>query len=137
MDILNDGKSNLENWPGHITAVIIFAEDLDVTKHFYQVVFGLPIHYEDKDSAVFKFGEMLINLLRITEANELIEPAKIADRNAGSRQVFSLNVENVDAMCDELRKRGVEILNGPMDRPWGLRTASFINPAGCIWEISQ
>ena len=33
--------------------------------------------------------------------------------------VFTLAVDDVDAMCDTLRARGVEILNGPMDRPSG------------------
>jgi uncharacterized glyoxalase superfamily protein PhnB len=40
-------------------------------------------------------------------------------------------------MSAELVRRGVTLLNGPMDRPWGLRTASFIDPAGVIWEIAQ
>ncbi len=28
-------------------------------------------------------------------------------------------------------------LNGPMDRPWGVRTASFMDPAGYICEIAR
>jgi hypothetical protein len=31
----------------------------------------------------------------------------------------------------------VALLNGPMDRPWGVRTASFTDPAGNVWEIAQ
>jgi uncharacterized glyoxalase superfamily protein PhnB len=42
-----------------------------------------------------------------------------------------------DAACDELAQRGVVLLNGPVDRPWGVRTSSFSDPAGHIWEISQ
>jgi uncharacterized glyoxalase superfamily protein PhnB len=40
-------------------------------------------------------------------------------------------------MCETLAERGVKLLNGPMDRPWGIRTASFTDPAGNIWEIAQ
>ncbi|MDQ3782600.1 MAG: VOC family protein, partial [Actinomycetota bacterium] len=29
------------------------------------------------------------------------------------------------------------LLNGPVDRPWGVRTASFRDPAGHIWEIAR
>ena len=43
----------------------------------------------------------------------------------------------MDAVCAELARRGVQLLNGPMDRPWGIRTASFTDPAGHIWEIAQ
>ena len=32
---------------------------------------------------------------------------------------------------------GVTLLNGPMDRPWGIRTASFSDPGGHIWEIAH
>ena len=50
---------------------------------------------------------------------------------------ISIEVDDVDAMCAELAARGVKLLNGPMDRPWGIRTASFQDPAGHIWEIGK
>ena len=37
---------------------------------------------------------------------------------------------------DYLRVRGVELLNGPTNRPWGVRTASFADPDGHIWEVA-
>lgn len=123
--------------PTDITAITLFVEDLAGTKQFYENVFGLPVFYEDPNSAVFKFGNTLINLLKITEADELIRPAKVAGQQAGSRFVFTITVEDVDAMCTELAARGVTLLNGPMDRPWGIRTASFMDPAGHIWEIAK
>ena len=93
--------------------------------------------FEDNNSAVFNFGDTLVNLLKITEAQELVEPAKVANREAGSRFVFTITVDDVDAMCAELTARGVKLLNGPMDRPWGIRTASFVDPGGYIWEIAK
>jgi catechol 2,3-dioxygenase-like lactoylglutathione lyase family enzyme len=78
-------------WPGGIAAVTLFVDDLVAARTFYREVFGLEVVYEDEDSAVFKFGDTLINLL----------------------------------------------LNGPMDRPWGVRTASFRDPGGHIWEIAR
>jgi hypothetical protein len=35
-----------------------------------------------------------------------------------------------------LRERGV-VLHGPVDRPWGMRTANFVDPAGHGWEVGQ
>jgi len=75
--------------------------------------------------------------LKAAAADELIKPARVASRDAGSRFVFTINVDDVDAMCAELTVRGVELLNGPMDRPWGVRTASFMDPGGHIWEIAK
>jgi len=124
-------------WPKSIFAITLFTENLERSKEYYQNTFGLPIHYEDPNSAVFKFGQTMINLLRIAEAPELVNPARVAQRDAGARFVFTIQVDDVDAMCARLTARGVELLNGPMDRPWGIRTASFVDPAGYIWEIAK
>ncbi len=125
------------SWPRGIDAITLVVEDLAAAKAFYRRAFGLPVHYEDDNSAVFNFGGLLINLLKVSEATELIEPAAVAGPEAGSRFQFTIGVDDVDAMCAELASRGVELLNGPMDRPWGIRTASFRDPAGHIWEIAH
>ena len=127
----------MDSWPTGISAITLFVEDLDATKRFYQDVFGLPIHYEDDASAVFNFGNALINLLKAEEGRELIEPAEVGAPNAGALFQFTITVDDVDATCDELRRRGVELLNGPIDRPWGIRTAAFRDPAGNIWEVAK
>jgi len=112
-------------------------DDLEATKRFYREVFGLAVKFEDDDSAVFDFGNTIINLLKATAARELIEPAPVASRESGSRLQLTIEVDDVDGMCAELTTRGVKLLNGPMDRPWGVRTASFSDPGGHIWEIAH
>ena len=125
------------SWPGGIGAITLFTENLEATKGFYREVFDLPVAFEDDNSAVFNFGNTIINLLRTTAAPELIEPAVVAGQEAGCRSQFTIEVDDVDAMCTELAARGVALLNGPMDRPWGIRTASFRDPGGHIWEIAR
>ncbi len=127
----------MDPWPKGISAITLFVEDLAATKAFYQEVFGLPVHYEDEASAVFNFRNTLINLLKAEEGVDLIGPAPVAPPEAGSRFQFTIDVDDVDAMCAELARRGVELLNGPMDRPWGIRTACFRDPGGHIWEIAH
>lgn len=123
--------------PKQLAAITLFADDLASTKQFYCEVFGLPVHWEDENSAVFLFGDTMINLLQVDQAPSLIEPAIVAPSSSGSRFQFTIGVDDVDATCEELQRRGVTLLNGPMDRPWGIRTASFLDPAGHIWEISK
>jgi catechol 2,3-dioxygenase-like lactoylglutathione lyase family enzyme len=123
-------------WPGAIEAITLFVADVEAAKRFYGEVFGLPVAFEDEHSAVFDFGNTVINLLVATEAPSLIEPARVAVPEAGSRFQFTIGVDDVDATCAELARRGVTLLNGPMDRPWGIRTASFTDPDGHIWEIA-
>ena len=117
--------------------ITLFAEDLEGSKSFYQDVFGLPLIYEDEASAVFRFANTGINLLRVPAAHDLIRPGVVASRDAGARLVFTIGVEDVDAVCAELAGHGVELLNGPVNRPWGMRTASFTDPGGHIWEVAQ
>jgi catechol 2,3-dioxygenase-like lactoylglutathione lyase family enzyme len=119
-----------------IDAITLFTEDLERSKSFYQDVFGLPVHFEDENSAVFKLDNTVINLLRIPAARDLIGPGTVAGREAGARFQFTIGVDDVDETCAELGRRGVGLLNGPMNRPWGVRTASFTDPGGHIWEIA-
>jgi len=131
---MNDGNSG--QLPRPISAITLFVEDLGAAKEFYGRAFALPVMYEDSDSAVFNFSNTLINLLRVEEAPGLIGPAPVGGPNLGARAQFTVSVEDVDATCRELAARGVELLNGPMDRPWGIRTASFADAAGNVWEIA-
>jgi lactoylglutathione lyase len=70
-------------------------------------------------------------------ARELIDPATVAGADTGSRFQLTIWVDDTDAVCAELASRGVKLLNGPIDREWGVRTASFSDPDGHIWEIAQ
>jgi catechol 2,3-dioxygenase-like lactoylglutathione lyase family enzyme len=124
-------------WPVGIAAITLFVEDLAAAKRFYTDVFQLPVFFEDDNSTVFRFGDTLVNLLAASEASALVAPATVATPDAGARFQFTLGVDDVDATVDELKSRGVELLNGPMDRPWGIRTASFRDPGGHIWEVAH
>ena len=126
-----------DEWPGGIAAITLFFEDLGAARTFYAEVFGLPAVFEDENSTVFRFGDTLVNLLRASEAPELVAPAPVAPPGSGVRFQFTLGVEDVDAMCEELTRRGVTILNCPVDRPWGVRTASFRDPGGHVLEIAH
>lgn len=118
-------------------AITLFVEDLEASASFYRDVVGLPSVYEDENSTVFGFGDTLVNLLRVEAAGDLVEPARVAPPEAGVRMQLTAWVEDVDAVCALLRSRGATMLNGPIDRPWGKRTAAFADPAGTVWEIAQ
>jgi catechol 2,3-dioxygenase-like lactoylglutathione lyase family enzyme len=119
-----------------VDVVNLFAEDLAGARSFYQEVLGLPLAFQDENIAVFKLENTMVCLRDVSEATELIAPAAVASRNAGSRFLLAVFVDNVDALCAELTARGVAV-NGPADRPWGMRTATFTDPAGHLWEIGQ
>ena len=120
-----------------VGAITLFVEDPQRSKAFYERAFDVPSVYEDENSVVFKFENTLINLLQASEAPGLIAPAAVAPPDAGSRMQFSIWVDDADAVCAELAAREVVLINGPMTRPWGMRTACFADPDGHIWEIAQ
>jgi lactoylglutathione lyase len=127
----------MTSWAGGISAITLFVDDVTRAKSFYGDVFEHPVLFEDDESAVFKFGEILVNLLKTAAVPELIQPASVAAAQAGNRFQLTLPVNDVDAICAQLASKGVALLNGPMDRPWGPRTASFQDPDGHIWEIAS
>jgi Lactoylglutathione lyase and related lyases len=120
-----------------VGAITLFVEDPQQSKAFYQRVFELSSIYEDENSVVFKFENTIVNLLNASEADGLIAPATVGGRDAGARFQFSIWVDDANAVCSDLATRGVELLNGPIDRAWGMRTAAFADPDGHIWEIAQ
>lgn len=119
-----------------VAAITMFVEDTQRSRSFYEQVFGLsPIH-EDENAVAFRFENMVVNLLKRPAAHELVGPATVAGPDAGSRFQLTVGVDDTDAVCEELAARGVDLLNGPMDREWGLRTAAFADPDGHIWEVA-
>ena len=120
----------------NLQAITLFVDDLPRAAAFYRDVFGLGLLHRDDDAAAFGFGNTVINLLRSPAAHELIEPARVAESTSGSRMQLTVEVDDVDATCTALAAHGVTLLNGPMDRPWGIRTAAFTDPAGHVWEIA-
>ena len=120
-----------------VGAITLFVEDRQRSKEFYERVFQVPVLFEDENSAAFKFENTIINLLARPAAHELIEPATVAGPEAGARSEFTIGVDDANASVEQLRKRGVELLNGPIDRAWGMRTAAFADPDGHVWEVAQ
>jgi lactoylglutathione lyase len=125
------------DWAKQMFAITLFTDDLAASKAFYRDVLEMPILNDDDVSTAFAFPGLVVNLLGAGSAPELIEPAPVGERGTPARMMLTLQVDDVDAVCERLRGRGVEFLNGPMNRPWGPRTATFADPSGHCWELSD
>jgi catechol 2,3-dioxygenase-like lactoylglutathione lyase family enzyme len=122
-------------WATKLAGVTLVQERLDEAKAFYAEVFELQAAFEDERNAVFKIGETIIHLLDVGAAPNLIGPGAVAAPSAGHRAQLTIQVDDVDGLCRQLEQRGVRLLSGPMDRPWGIRTANFEDPGGHLWEV--
>ena len=118
-------------------AITLLSKNLSDSKDFYQNKLGLTVVYEDAVSAVFKCGETMINLLADSEGPGLLAPATIAPVTAGTRALYTLKCADIDKAAAELIAAGVQLLNGPIDRPWGVRTLCFLDPSGHVWELAN
>jgi catechol 2,3-dioxygenase-like lactoylglutathione lyase family enzyme len=127
-----------ESWAKRVFAVTLFTDDLAESTRFYRDVLEMPVVNEDATSCAFRFpGGLVINLVTLAATRELIEPAPVGERGTPARMMLTLEVGNVDAVYERLHGRGVKFLNGPIDRPWGPRTATFADPSGHCWELSS
>ena len=120
-----------------IGAITLFVEEVARSKEFYSRAFGLDPIYEDDDSVAFRFENTIVNLLRRPAAHELVEPAQVAAAGTGASFQLTIGVDDADETCRTLAERGVDFLNGPTDRPWGVRTAAFADPDGHVWEVAS
>ena len=123
--------------PSEVEVITLFVDDIASSRAFYAKVFTAETVWADAVSSVLRFGGLLINLLEASQAPQLVEPLPVGSSSAGARALLTIRVADVDAVCSALRGMGVDLLNGPIDRPWGRRTAAFADPSGHVWEIAQ
>lgn len=119
----------------HFEVITLFVPDVTVARDFYRTVFEVDEVFGDDNSAVLAFSGTMVNLLADSQAPGLMAPVPVVA--SGARMLMTIRVGDVRAECERLASLGVQLLNGPIDRPWGRRTASFADPAGYVWELAQ
>ena len=113
--------------------VILYVEDLVVSVGFYRDVVGLAYKFTDAGYAEFEAGGVRFALYERRRAEWLTGRTVVP--GAGGEVVVM--VDDVDAWADRLAARGVEVLSGPADRPWGHRTMHVADPDGFVVEFAQ
>lgn len=126
----------MSDWTKKIDAITLFVEDLDRSIAFYRGFFDLEPTQSGDDGVLFRLENTLVFLTRSSDAPNMIAPASAGAPGNGPRQVYAIIVNDVDGVCAELTDKGFALLNGPEDRSWGMRTANFQDPDGCVWEIA-
>lgn len=124
-----------QSFQDNLFAITILVKDLEASREFYGEKLNLQELFKDEVSTVFKAGGTMINILNDTQAEELIAPATLSNNN--TRTMFTLKCQEIDKAAEELEALNITILNGPIDRPWGVRTVSFQDPDGIIWELAN
>jgi lactoylglutathione lyase len=123
------------DWEKSIGAMTLFVPDVDEARKFYETAFGVAAHAFDDGAVMLRATEPILFLHKTAVRAEPV-PEVLEEARKGAGQ-FAIIVPDVDAVCAEITGRGVDLISGPADRPWGMRTITFADPAGHIWEIAQ
>jgi predicted enzyme related to lactoylglutathione lyase len=97
-------------------APVLYVPDVRATAAYYQNVLGFQWDYGDENYSV------------VWRDNAAIHFAK--DRQMPTGLHVFLWVRDVDAYYREIAGRGVEVIEDPSDRPYGLRDFSIRDPNG-------
>ncbi len=120
-----------------VNVITLFVADPQRSKDFYLRIFDVTFVYEDANAAAVQFEHLMVNFLAFPFVDELIAPATVGRPERESHLMFTIFVQDVDVVCETLARAGVALLNGPVNRTWGMRTASFKDPDGYIWEVAK
>jgi len=115
------------SWLGY---VVLQCQDIQATRKFYRDVMGLPIAYERADWIQFQVGATGL-VLRPLDGG-------LRDRRAERPTVqlgFRFRYDEITACYEDLKARGVEMLEPPSDQGWGHCTLFFRDPEGNLVEI--
>lgn len=116
-----------------IDYVIWYVDSLQRSVAFYRDVLGLEVRIEGDGYLEFVMENTKFALFECGKLTDLIGQ----ERGNPPCGEIGFIVDDVDAEADRLREAGVEILTGPVDRPWRERTLHIADPDGNIVEFAQ
>lgn len=99
--------------------------DYETSVAFYRDVVGLHVFREWGTGTVFFLG------------GGLLELSRSAGPVTGDKLSLWLHVRHVDAEFDRLAGAGVEVVEAPVDQPWGLREARLRDPDGLMLVLVE
>ena len=112
---------------------IIFARQMAAMREFYGTTLGFPLHRELGPKWVeFRVGS---NLLALTERGARFDDPSPPIGVLSLQLAFRVAPGEVASCVSLLRERGVTIISGPTDQPFGHRTLFFRDPDGNVLEI--
>ena len=137
MEKRGDGRGRSVAPMTRITFAPVYCTDLEAAQRFYTEALGLEIR-DDVDLGTMRWltvvppGAETGLVLAHVDQHLQDEGSNEAMRRllaAGSMPVF-LVVDDVDATFEALRSGGTEVLQEPIDQPYGLRDCAVRDPSG-------
>jgi catechol 2,3-dioxygenase-like lactoylglutathione lyase family enzyme len=108
-------------------------QDLDQSIRFYTEKVGLTLAFRYSDFyAGIRAGEQVFHL----KFSEREDPS-ILDVSEGGHLHLYLGTSDVDAVAEQLRKNGVDLIQEPTDTAWQTRELIFLDDQGHTIYVGQ
>ena len=121
-----------------LTHIWLLVEDMPRALGFYRDTLGLGIASDLGDFVELNANEHVLLSLFTRAAMAAGEPGLGISPVSGQHAVLALQVESLDATCQDLRAKGVALISPETNHPaWGLRTAFLRDPDGnllCLYS---
>ena len=127
-----------------ITHTPVYVLDLDQALHFYTDLLGFEVHLDVPAGPDMRWLTLTApgsrhELLLASVEQHVPPPDRAAMREVvakGTLAVF-VEVDDLDEVFERLRAAGVEILQEPIDQPYGIRDCGVRDASGNHVRLSQ
>jgi lactoylglutathione lyase len=112
---------------------VIFARQMPAMRAFYGKVLGLREERQLGPKWIeYRIGS---TILALTERGAMFDDPCPPAGALSLQLAFRVGPEEVATCAETLKERGVKLISGPTDRPFGHRTIFFRDPDGNVLEI--
>jgi predicted enzyme related to lactoylglutathione lyase len=128
----------------NVSAMFISVHDPEAALGFYRDALGLEVR-QDVTSGEFRWvtvgapgQELGIVLSQPHGGRSQAEgDALLSLVTKGSMQAAIFSTDDLDTTFEKVRASGAEVLQEPVEQPWGARDCAFRDPSGNLVRIAQ
>ena len=120
-----------------VSLITLGVRDLDRARTFYEALGWTTRAEPGDDVAFFQAGGMVVALWG---REQLAEDSGVEDSGGWGGVTLAHNVGSpaeVDAVIEEARAAGADIVREPAETFWGGYSAAMVDPEGHAWEIAH
>jgi predicted lactoylglutathione lyase len=120
-----------------VSLVTLGVRDLGRARSFYEALGWASASAPEDDVAFFQAGGMVVALW---DRAHNAEDSTMTDGGGWGGVTLAHNVRSraeVDAVIEEARAAGANIVREPAETFWGGYSAAFVDPEGHPWEIAH
>src|SRR5918999_914364 len=120
-----------------VSVITLGVRDLKRSRAFYEALGWHTRAAPDDDVVFFQAGGLIVALW---DRAKLAEDSGVGDGGGWGGVTLAHNVRSpaeVDAIAEEARAAGADIVREPAETFWGGYSAAIVDPEGHAWEIAH